>query len=169
MLVGVTRILGRGGARMAVRRPVELGGLAAGGCTVPVDRPVEVDLDLECDGAAIVATGSVHVVADGECRRCLEAFAVPVDVSLREVFERRPTEGETYPIEGETVDLVPVVRDAVLLALPLAPLCRPDCPGPAPERFPTRVEDPQGPTAPEEDAPAPDPRWAALTELRLED
>lgn len=169
VVVGVTRILGRSGARMPVRRPVGLGGLAVGGCTLPADRPVEVSLDLECDGSSIVATGSVHVVADGECRRCLEPFPVPVDVPVREVFERRPTEGETYPIEGETVDLVPVVRDAVLLALPLAPLCRPDCPGPAPDLFPTRLGDDDEAVLEADETPAPDPRWAALAELRLDD
>jgi len=169
VVVGVTRILGRSGARMEVRRPVDLGELTVGGCTVPASQPVDVDLDLECDGAAIVATGTVRAVADGECRRCLDLFPVSVDLRVREVFERRPTEGETYPIVGETIDLAPVLRDAVLLALPLAPLCRPDCPGPAPERFPTG-----GPTAPEngeepEPVVAPDPRWAALSELRLDD
>ena len=59
-----------------------------------------------------------------------------------------PTEGETYPLDGEQVDLEPLVRDAVLLALPLAPLCADDCPGPAPEAFPT------GPADTEEPPPA---------------
>jgi uncharacterized protein len=79
------------------------------------------------------------------------------------VFEVRPVDGETYPIEGDEVDLEPVVRDAALLHLPLAPLCRPDCEGPAPDVFPTRVE---GDAT--DDEPARDPRWAALDELRLD-
>jgi uncharacterized protein len=50
-----------------------------------------------------------------------------------------------------------------LLALPLSPLCRPDCAGPDPERFPTVVE--QDEAAP----PAAEPRWSALTELRFDE
>jgi uncharacterized protein len=61
------------------------------------------------------------------------------------------------------VDLEPVVRDAALLNLPLAPLCRPDCAGPVPDALPVVVEG-EG----DDDAPARDPRWAALDELRLD-
>ena len=55
-----------------------------------------------------------------------------------------------------------MVRDAVLLALPLAPLCGDDCRGPAPEAFPTGVGDDDRP------GPLADPRWAALAELDFE-
>ena len=70
-----------------------------------------------------------------------------VDVDLREVFEVRPIDGETYPIEGDEVDLEPVVRDAALLNLPLAVLCRADCAGPGPEALPVVVagEEPRSP------------------------
>ena len=71
---------------------------------------------------------------------------------------------------GDEVDLEPVVRDAVLLALPLAPLCGETCAGPDPESFPTgpagerRLEEQEA-----EEEPAGDPRSAALRELRLDD
>ena len=65
----------------------------------------------------------------------------------------------------DLVDLEPMVRDAVLLALPLAPLCAPECLGPAPEAFPAvpldDVEEPE-PEA------AVDPRWAALDDLHFD-
>ena len=84
---------------------------------------------------------------------------------LSEVFEPHPVDGETYPIEGDEVDLEPVVRDGVLLHLPLAPLCRPDCPGPAPEAFPTMVEGEDGEVSDEDlsGEPARDPRWPVST------
>ncbi|HEY4376689.1 MAG TPA: YceD family protein, partial [Acidimicrobiales bacterium] len=73
------------------------------------------------------------------------------------------TDGETFPLEGDHLDLGPMVHDTVLLALPLAPLCGPDCLGPAPDEFPTTVAaDPDGPAE-----PARDPRWAALDDLDL--
>jgi uncharacterized protein len=97
-----------------------------------------------------------------------------VVAEVREIFEPRPTEGETYPLEGEEIDLEPLVRDALLLDLPLAPLCRPDCPGPA---GPGDEADDSSTAAPEgegdgtdDDAPAApvDPRWAVLSQLRLD-
>ena len=60
-----------------------------------------------------------------------------VDVEVSEVFEAEPADdAETYPLGGDRVDLEPMVRDAVLLALPLAPLCRDDCAGPDPDDHP---------------------------------
>lgn len=68
--------------------------------------------------------------------------------------------GELLAMDGDFVDLGPVVHDAVVLALPLAPLCREDCPGPDPAHFPVVTADPS--------APPPDPRWSALAELRFD-
>ena len=59
----------------------------------------------------------------------------------------------------DAVELGPVVHDAAVLALPVAPLCREDCPGPDPEQFPVRTED-------GDEGPVEDPRWAALRELQ---
>jgi len=88
---------------------------------------------------------------------------------IREIFEPRPVEGETYAMAEDIVNLEPMVRDAVLLALPLAPLCAADCRGPAPELFPARVAG-DGEESEEEEGPGliSDPRWAALAELDFE-
>jgi uncharacterized protein len=82
---------------------------------------------------------------------------------VREVYERHPTEGETYPLDGDEVDLEPLLRDAVLLALPIAPLCDEACGGPEPEAY--RVASAASGAADEPGRPA-DPRWAALDQLR---
>ena len=79
---------------------------------------------------------------------------------------RDSSEGDTWPLENDQIDLGPLLHDTALLTLPLAPLCRDDCEGPAPEVFPT------GPAgrdqgAAVEDEPAKDPRWAALDDLDL--
>ncbi len=90
---------------------------------------------------------------------------------MKEIFERTPVEGETYLLGDDEVDLEPMVRDAVLLALPLAPLCRPDCPGPAPDDFPTGPEDDSAAADADEAAAARlrQERWSVLDELRFED
>jgi uncharacterized protein len=84
----------------------------------------------------------------------------PLDVEVAEVFEEHPTEGETYPISGDHIDLEPMVRELAILGLPINPLCRDDCAGPVPDVLPVSVE------SDEEAEPAPDPRWAALDALR---
>jgi uncharacterized protein len=91
-------------------------------------------------------------------------------VDLQEIFSPHPVEGETWPVDNDSIDLGPVLHDAVLLTLPLVPLCADDCAGPDPERFPTRVEGPADDDGDDEVAAAPpaDPRWAALDDLKFD-
>jgi DUF177 domain-containing protein len=120
---------------------------------------VVADVVLEAQGDTVMLTGTVSGRWEGECRRCLESTSGEVVVDVREVFEPDPVEGETYPLGREDLDLGPAVREALTLALPLAPVCRDDCPGADPEAHPVVTED---------DAPAADPRWAALDGLRFD-
>lgn len=167
-LVGVTELRRRSGTQRAIELHVELSGLALSSARVPEGAEIDVELTLESMLEGITATGTVTVPWEAECRRCLVAIHGEATAEVREVFEAHPVEGETYPLEGDHIDLEPLVREAALLALPLAPLCREDCEGPAPEVFPTRPE--TGPGSGEEPAERPaDPRWAALDELRFDD
>ena len=67
-------------------------------------------------------------------------------------------------LEGDLLDLEPVLRDAVVLALPFQPLCRPDCLGLCPECGARLADDPDH----THDAPI-DPRWAQLQQLAAPD
>jgi len=67
---------------------------------------------------------------------------------------------ELYPIVDETIDLGPLARDAVVLELPMAPLCREDCAGLCVQCGANRNEGDCGCVAPR------DPRWANLDVLR---
>jgi uncharacterized protein len=109
----------------------------------------------------VTVSGVLRVPWEGECRRCLEPTSGVVETEIAEVFKDRPDEGETHGIDNDAVDLGPAVHDAAVLALPLAPLCREDCPGPDPEEFPVI-------TATDAPEPPADPRWAALSELRFD-
>jgi uncharacterized protein len=153
--------------RIGTRRPFHvdtfLQAPLVAGVAVPIDEPVTGDLIVESVLDGIVVEGTLTAPWAGECRRCLDPIRGRVDIAVREVFEKHATPGDTYPIEGDHIDLHQLVHDNVLLALPLSPLCRPDCAGPDPERFPAVVE---------HDEPAPpagDPRWSALTELRFDE
>ena len=102
-----------------------------------IDGLVDVDVVVRTAGSAFVVVGRLRGTWVSECRRCLEEMLGPVDVPFDEVFEWDPSEGETWPINDQRIDLGPAARETAMLALPLAPLCSPECVGPEPDRFPT--------------------------------
>ena len=63
-------------------------------------------------------------------------------------------------LQDDLVDLEPLLRDAVVLALPFQPLCRDDCPGLCTECGARLADDPD-----HAHEAAIDPRWAALAQL----
>jgi uncharacterized protein len=157
------------GERRDVNRVAELESLTLGDTEVEAGAPIEIDLTLESVPAGIAVDGTILAPWRGTCRRCLDPVDGVLEIAVDEVFTAEHVEGETYPLGHETIDLEPLVREAVLLSLPLGPLCRDDCPGPDPDAFPVEVEvevDAGGETV-EEDRPK-DPRWAALDVLRAE-
>ena len=130
---------------------------------VPEGEPVVLDLTLASYPGGIMATGTVSAPWRGECRRC----GGPVEGTVvADVLERYAPVGgtdrdeEAYPLAGDELDLEPLARDAVLLELPLAPLCSRGLPGPVPD---LRGQ-PEHRAC--DCAPVADPRWAALDVLR---
>lgn len=82
------------------------------------------------DGVLVTGTAEADVV--GECVRCLEPVSDHVGTDLQELYlyaEAGPEDDETSRLEGDLIDLEPVVRAAVVLALPFQPVCSDDCPG----------------------------------------
>lgn len=164
LVVDVLEVRRRTGSRRPFSAVTVYDDLVAGDFSV-VDGRLAVDLVIEAVTEGVSATGTVTGQWTGPCRRCLEPVGADFEAEVREIFERHPVEGETWPIEDDRIDLAPVIREAALLALPLAPLCGDDCAGPEPDRFPTTVAADVDLT-PEV---APDPRWAALDELRFDE
>ena len=132
--------------------------------TVRVDPTTDLSIafKLETLSGGVSVLGTVEVPWEGECRRCLEPVTGTLTVAADEVYEERPTEGETYPIENDQIDLEPMVRELVLLALPQNPLCSDGCLGPVPDELPVTVE------SDEPVSPKLDPRWAALDDLTFD-
>lgn len=154
-------------------RSGRLGDLAVTSSGVPAGAEVTVDADLEIANGGVVVTGTVATPWVGECRRCLRPVKGDLVAHVREVYERAPRlrsgeagdddEVDTYPLVGDVLDLAPLARDAVLLELPLAPLCRQDCAGLCPTCGADLAEGPCGcPDA------ATNPLWAALDGLGSE-
>jgi uncharacterized protein len=114
-------------------RPVvaaaELDGLSGVAAEVAAGSPVAIDLMLERVPEGIVVRGTITATWNAACSRCLEPVAGEISVHVDELFETHPLEGETYKLDEDVIDLEPLVRDALLLELPLAPLCAADCAG----------------------------------------
>ena len=135
---------------------------------VPEGSQVELDLRLEAVMEGVLVTGTAHAALEGECVRCLEPISEELEAGFQELFvyddpDHRTTseeDDEVSMLEGDLLDLEPLLRDAVVLALPFQPLCREDCPGLCVECGARLADDPDhGHEA------QIDPRWVALQGL----
>jgi uncharacterized protein len=116
---------------------------------ITVDLGEELRLAAPIDGRVrfvrtnrgILAHADLRTALALECSRCLRDIVLPVDIRLQEEYlpSLDLATGRPLPVADEPdvarlsdhheLDLEPPVRDAVFLAEPIAPLCRPDCPG----------------------------------------
>jgi len=133
---------------------------------VPEGSPVEFDLRLEAVMEGVLVTGTAQAGLEGECARCLEEIDDQVVANFQELFvyEESNTaadgDDEASRLEGNLLDLEPLLRDTVVLQLPFQPLCRDDCPGLCAECGARLADDPG-----HQHEEAIDPRWAALRVL----
>lgn len=164
LVVDVAQLRRQLATQERIDRRAVLDGLRATGAQVPGGE-VHVAVTLESISDGVVVTGQVAAPWTAECRRCLDPMVGEVEVSLRELYEDdADEEAEILPIVDEHVDLEPPVRDAVMLALPLAPLCSEACQGLCPTCGTNRNEG-----ACDCVVDTGDPRWAALSELTFPD
>ncbi len=146
--------------RLSVTAPAGLGTDVLG---VPEGTTLELDVRLEAVIEGVLASGTTRVPLTGECVRCLEPLERALDVDFQELYayaESEVEDDEASRLEGDLLDLEPVVRDAVVLALPFQPVCRDDCPGLCPRCGGRLADDPDHRHEAEID-----PRWAALAVL----
>ena len=142
--------------------PSDLGTAVIG---VPEGSEIDLELQLESVVEGVYVTGTATIRAVGECSRCLDPMVTEDAVELQELYrypdnDHRANDDDDLPVlEDDLLDLEPILRDAVVLALPLAPVCDDDCPGLCP-RCGVRLAD--DPTHEHDQI---DPRWAALEGL----
>lgn len=140
---------------------------------IPVGDDVDLELRLESVVEGVLVSGTVTAVALGECGRCLEPLEITLDLDLQELYtytedgKGRPRvevsddDEDTRRLEGDLLDLEPAVRDAVVLALPMAPVCRQDCEG-----LCAGCGEPLAELPEDHEHGVVDPRWAALSALQ---
>jgi uncharacterized protein len=146
---------------------------------VPVGTDVHLDVKFEAVTEGVLVTGSATAPLAGECARCLTPLTATVTASFTELYlydrydkhdrhdkhdrfdEDEDQDEEELYLDGDLLDLEPVLRDAVVLALPMSPLCRENCPGLCAQCGAPLAD--AGPRHGHQDAP--DPRWAGLKQF----
>ncbi len=164
-LVLDTQDLGRRAGAMkvvqtSVEAPADLGIAVIG---VPTGSPIELDLRLESVVEGVLVSGTATVVLAGECVRCLTTISDELEIDVQELFvyaESEPGDDEASRLEGDLIDLEPLVRDEVVLELPFQPLCRDDCAGLCPDCGANLNDEPD-----HTHDVAIDPRWEKLRGL----
>ncbi len=89
---------------------------------------LEADLTLQAISGGIMVRGRVTATARHTCQGCLEDFDEVERVEVTALY-LEDAEDDGYQLEGDGIDLEQLVRDEVLLALPMVPSCGDDCPG----------------------------------------
>ena len=143
---------------------------------VPEGAPVELELRLESVMEGVLVTGTARASAEGECVRCLEPLELELDADFQEMFsypdaddrgrviaepgDDAEDDEDRLFLEDGLFDLEPLLRDAVVLALPMQPVCRDDCPGLCSACGARLADDP------DHHHEVTDIRWAALQEFQ---
>jgi uncharacterized protein len=129
-VIDVRDLIGHPGSSRQIRLSESIPNLGTPVATLPEDRPVEADLLLESVVEGILVSGPLGGVMTLTCARCLKPFDGRFDLEVQELYAPSATaDDDEYPLVQGEIDLEPMIRDAVVLAMPFAPLCRPDCLG----------------------------------------
>ncbi|NIS79933.1 MAG: hypothetical protein GTO14_06950 [Anaerolineales bacterium] len=104
---------------------------------------VQVDSDLDVSALqgsinitrtsqGLYARGRMQAMRGLDCVRCLATYSQPLSVDVDDLFIYPPSDAEDPQLaipETGILDLKPVLREYLLLDVPIQPLCRPDCKG----------------------------------------
>lgn len=149
---------------VAAPADLSLGGVIG----VPEGADLKLDLRLEAVMEGVLVSGTARAPITGECARCLDPLSGELEVEVQELYAypgsvtdevAEDVDEVALRVEDDQIDLEPAVRDAVVLALPAAPLCREECAGLC-AQCGARLDD-----DPDHAHENTDPRWAALQGL----
>lgn len=114
---------------------------------VLADQEIQCNMNLASVKEGVLVSLQIAAVADGECTRCLEPVEWDIDRSIQELYRYAPEKAHTKAqrkaqeaeddlnidedlmMEGEFINLEIPIRDAIILDLPINPLCSAGCPG----------------------------------------
>jgi len=161
LTIPVAELVRRPGSRRRVTTEVPADGLALTEASVPDGTPVAVDVVLEAMADGVTVSGTVQATWEAVCRRCLGPATGTVVADVEELYQQVVVSEDAFPFDGDVLDLGPMMRETVLVELPVAPLCRTDCAGLCPQCGNDRNRADCGHAQ-----TATDLRWGALDALR---
>jgi uncharacterized protein len=165
LVLNISRLGRRPGSMMTVAETVP-SPLRIGLDLIAIDEgaPLDLDLRLESVSEGVLVSGTMSAATSGECARCLTPVTGRVEIDLTELYaypasatDETTEADEVGRVVDDTVNLEQPIIDAVGLALPFAPVCRPDCVGLCPE-----CGVPLATAGPGHHHEQIDPRWAKL-------
>jgi uncharacterized protein len=132
LTVSVAEILGHPGEYRDLKLAPSLEGVATALARLS-RQPIDAELRAESVVEGVLLTGHVRGMSELTCARCLTDFREPLDLEVCELFASGAADvvadEDAYEISGDEIHLEPMLRDAITLALPLNPVCRPECRG----------------------------------------
>ena len=159
LVLNAAELLRQPGSHRRVEVDVSRGELGLADARLTGDVTVDVDVESTLDD--VIVTGRLTTSWRDQCSRCLRPLSGVLEMGVDERYAVDPGADDAYPIVRGQLDLAPMLREEVLLAMPDAPLCRPDCPGLCPICGADLQEGPCGC-----DTTTRDERWAVLDQLR---
>ena len=130
--LSVAEVIGRPGEYRDVHLAAPVEGVEVALAHLGPESPIDADLRVESVVEGLLVTGHASARAELECARCLKGFPSTIRTELCELFAASADASEdpdAYPIDGTEIDLEPMLRDALTLALPLNPICDAACRG----------------------------------------
>ncbi|MCX6428709.1 MAG: YceD family protein [Actinobacteria bacterium] len=109
---------------------------------------IHIEMRLESVSEGVLVSADISAIADGECMRCLEPIELDIDRRIQELYRYEPQKAHTKAerkrareeaddldddddlmMDGDFINLETPIRDAIVLDLPINPLCTLDCAG----------------------------------------
>lgn len=178
-VIDISRLHRQPGSMLEIAREIPAPEhLAVSMARVPPGSSVELELTAESVMEGVWVSGTADVDVSAECSRCLDPIEWSELIELEQLYRYPATdargmlvgdtdgedEDDSPEVVDDTIDIEGPLRDAVVLALPMAPLCSPDCGGICADCG-ERISAEEGP----HDHPVADPRWSALGALLAEE
>lgn len=129
LVIDVSELAGNPGASLVISKSEAIPGIRLPLGWVNEDEEVEVNLEASSVIEGIAVSGELGGVLHLSCSRCLRQFDRAFSHEVDETFYLAAGEDEAYDVNGDTIDLEPLVRDVIVLSMPLSPLHNPGCKG----------------------------------------
>ncbi|MFQ5555766.1 MAG: DUF177 domain-containing protein [Acidimicrobiia bacterium] len=97
---------------------------------IAMDPPLRTRMEMATAGRGVIVRGTITATAEHTCTRCLRVYEESAVVDVEQLFAEPGFDDEAeYLLDGDEIDLEPMVRDELLLAMPVVTSCGEDCPG----------------------------------------